>query len=177
MKKSISFALCFIFLFAVAQQTYAYALLGGKHKTNNLKFRITDFNGTYDKVGKPLNNAIADWNATSTKISFTSGGVGSEITIKAKNFGNVSWSGRCTNYRDLIIAGNYTGSVIEGNLYYLNQNSYSANKVKGVWGHELGHALGLAHVNGTNRLMYSTDARTVYKPTSDEINGVNSLYK
>lgn len=47
MKKSISFALCFIFLFAVAQQTYAYALLGGKHKTNNLKFRITDFNGTY----------------------------------------------------------------------------------------------------------------------------------
>ncbi|WP_177184550.1 matrixin family metalloprotease [Psychrobacillus sp. OK032] len=46
----------------------------------------------------------------------------------------------------------------------------------GVLSHEIGYALGLGHVSGPNKLMYDNDGRTVFKPTSDEIDGVNYLY-
>lgn len=152
----------------------AYALLGGKHTTTSLKYAIKEFDGTYSKVGAPLNSAVADWNATATPINFSANQTSYKITVTAKNYGNVSWSGRCTNSKDL--QGRYISSAISGNLYYLNQGSYSTSKVKGVWAHEFGHALGLAHVSGTSKLMYNNDDRTVYKPTSDEVNGVNYLY-
>ncbi|MGY3718638.1 matrixin family metalloprotease [Sutcliffiella cohnii] len=177
MRKFIVFALCFVFVFTAVHKVSAYSLLGGKHKTNNIKYNFVGFEGTYDKIGKPFNDAILDWNATNTKINFAWSSSGYQITVKAKDFGNVSWSGRCTNYRQYITFGDYVDSVIEGNLYYLNRSTYSANKVKGVWAHELGHALGLDHVSGSNKLMYDNDGRTVYKPTTDEVNGVNALYK
>lgn len=180
MKKFIIFTLFTILVFSTAQQAYAYALLGGKQKTNNIKYYPLDFNGTYEKIGKPFNDALADWNATKTKISFTyntNGLSGNQITVKAKDYGNVPWSGRCTNYRDWIVAGDYTDSTVEGNLWYLNKSTYNTDDVKGVWAHELGHALGLEHVSGKDKLMYENDGRTVYKPTSDEVNGINYLYK
>lgn len=179
MKKLLIFILCTFLTFAIVQQVYAYSLLGGKHQTNNITYVIRDFNGTYDKVGKHLNTAISEWNATSTKISFSalSGTGRPQIVIKSDDYGNTGWSGRATNYREWVTFGDYVDSVVQGNLYYLNQTGYDSNDVKGVWSHELGHALGLGHVSGSNKLMYDNDGRTVYKPTQDEIDGVNSLYK
>lgn len=179
MKKLIVFTLCMFLTFAAAQYAYAYELLGGKHKTNNITYTTRDFNGTYEKIGQQLGNAIADWNATSTKITFSahlgSTTIRPQIVIKSDDYGKTGWSGRATNYREWVTTGDYVDSVVQGNLYYLN--NYGASTVKGVWAHELGHALGLDHVSGDNKLMYDNDGRTVYKPTSDEINGVNSLYK
>ncbi|WP_214712933.1 MULTISPECIES: M57 family metalloprotease [unclassified Exiguobacterium] len=175
MKKVLILGILFSALFFTVQHVDAYALLGGKHSTASLNYAIKQFDGTYTKVGAPLNSAVADWNATATKVSFNANQTSYKITVTAKNFGNVSWSGYCSNSKDF--SGNYTSSAISGNLYYLNQASYTASKVKGVWAHEFGHALGLAHVSQTNKLMYNNDGRTVYKPTTDEINGVNSLYK
>lgn len=177
MKKALVLLMSIFLVFIVSQEVYAYALLGGKHKTNAISYRIGTFNGTYEKVGKHLNSAILDWNATSTKISFKAVAGTNQVVIHAKNFGNLDWSAKCTNYRDYAIAGRYTSSIIDGNLYFLNKSSYTGNMVKGVWSHEFGHALGLDHVNGTTKLMHPRDTRTVYKPTTDEINGVNSLYK
>lgn len=177
MKRLLIFSIAILLVLSVSQQVFAYAYLGGKHTSNSISYTPRDFNGTYDKVGKPFNDALADWNATATKINFFYNATTPKIVVKANDYGNVSWSGRCTNYRELIVGYNYSDSVIEGNLYYLNKSTYSASKVKGVWAHELGHALGLAHVSGSNKLMYDNDARTVYQPTYDEVDGINALYK
>lgn len=158
---------------------FAYNLLGGKHETKNLNVRYMDsFNGNDSKLGGPMSAAISDWHRSNTKITMGyNQSYSSQIGIKGGNYGNTGWSARCTNWRKYVTTGNYTGSTIEANYTYLKSSSYSSNKIKGVFSHELGHALGLAHTTNTSVVMHPNDNRIVYKPAADDVAGVNSLYK
>lgn len=63
------------------------------------------------------------------------------------------------------------------NFVSLPRSSGGLNRQKGVIAHEIGHAMGLAHVSDPNRLMYPYgNTVNVDSCTSDELNGINSLY-
>lgn len=54
----------------------------------------------------------------------------------------------------------------------------SSTYKKGVFSHEMGRGMGLAHVTDTKQIMCtSADGRAVFKPGSDDIAGINHLYK
>lgn len=178
MKKYFVVLLVPLLVISLVTDVYAYALLGGKHKTTNLKVRTnSSFLDADYVIGGALSTAMGDWNNAGTPISMSyTTGADAQIVFNGGYYGDIGWSGRATNYRDWIVGGNYQNSVIDANYTYLKASNYNFTKNKGVLSHELGHALGLGHVSGSNKLMYDNDGRTVYKPTSDEINGVNYLY-
>ncbi|MCL6561990.1 MAG: matrixin family metalloprotease [Firmicutes bacterium] len=67
--------------------------------------------------------------------------------------------------------------AIDLNTYYTA--GYSTTHVEAISGHELGHALGLAHNPTCPVLMNPDDAYTtcdIYTPQQDDINGVNAIY-
>ncbi|WP_081505061.1 matrixin family metalloprotease [Paenibacillus senegalensis] len=56
-------------------------------------------------------------------------------------------------------------------------DSMSWTDKQGVFAHEIGHALGLDHVNDTKQVMSTAlTGREVYLPGSDDIAGANYLY-
>ncbi len=88
----------------------------------------------------------------------------------------VNWDGICTI--------THSGSEIRyascavNHFYVLN---YSADKKQSVFAHEVGHALGLADVYSGARLMHGItseryDTYGVYRPQTDDIDGVNAMY-
>lgn len=179
MKKILSLVLIIPLLFiSLSTEASAYSYLGGKHKTKTLKVKqASSFLTTNQLIGGAFSSAMGDWNVAGTpiRISYNSTSLpNAEIIANGGYYGNTGWSGMCRNTRTY----NYiTKSNIQANYTYLLSKSYNFTKNKGVMAHEIGHALGLGHVSGSNKLMYNNDGRTVYKPTSDEINGIKALYK
>ncbi|WP_051506814.1 matrixin family metalloprotease [Saccharibacillus sacchari] len=154
----------------------AYNLLGGSYGDNKMTY--TFLSSVPSNYQTSFINAAADWNATNTKIVFTPNTPDQkrDFTIRADNYGNTGWNAKCTNYRDFITFGNINSSVIEANFYYMD--SMSSTYKKGVFSHEMGHGMGLAHVTDTKQIMCtSADGRAVFKPGSDDIAGINHLYK
>lgn len=181
MKKLKLFSVLFLvsfLVFGMVTKTYAYKLLGGKHKSTTLYLKINSgFLNSDPEIGGALASARGDWNVAGTPIRiWTTSSWDAQIKVNGAYYGNTGWSGKCTNYRDWAVGGAIDSSVIDANYTYLKASHYNLTKNKGVFAHEIGHALGLDHVSGSNKLMYDNDGRTVYKPTSDEVNGVNHLY-
>jgi Matrixin len=176
--KLFSVLLVSFLVLGVVTETYAYTLLGGKHKSTTLYLKLNSgFLNSDPVIGGALASARGEWNVAGTPIRiWTTSSSDAEIKVNGDYYGNTGWSGRCTNYRDWIVGGDIDSSVIDANYTYLKASNYNLTKNKGVFSHEIGHALGLGHVSGSNKLMYDNDGRTVYKPTQDEIDGVNYLY-
>lgn len=66
------------------------------------------------------------------------------------------------------------------NQYYIAKTA-PALRIRLVWLHEMGHSLGLAHVNNAYRVMYGGGTGTVYANgvttlSPDDKNGINALY-
>ncbi|RLE81197.1 MAG: hypothetical protein DRJ51_04350 [Thermoprotei archaeon] len=90
---------------------------------------------------------------------------------------DVTWDGRAIIW----YSGDWIVFVeIQINEYYTS--TYEFDKVRSVAGHEIGHALGLGDESEDKAvLMNPNSARRydefgIYKPTQDEVNGINYLY-
>lgn len=109
---------------------------------------------------------------TDANLYITPGGAAHVYTYSINSSG-ATWDG--------ITYWSSTGSAFNsGTKAYLNTKytgGYDANKVRGVAAHGMGHALGLDHVSGC-RLMngFTTSRCGIYRPTADEINGINNKY-
>lgn len=146
-------------------EAFAYFYMGPKW-SNPANITVNNI----DSIGAAAANS---WNVTPTRVYFNYNHYGSVDVVAGKaNYGNTWWSGLTTPQST---GGYYTSQTIQINLYYTD--GYSNWETQGVWAHEFGHVVGLAHDNGsTGFLMYFSDARTVNSPTIDEINGTNGLY-
>lgn len=96
----------------------------------------------------------------------------SNFRIDARNDGNNGLGG----YTEWICpVGLTTSSTSWWNTY--NSNGYSAFNKQAMMVHELGHALGLAHVSSSTAIMNRNPLTTGRNtPNTDDKNGVNSLY-
>lgn len=181
-RKAFILSILTISMFLImSNSVFAYKLLGGKQKTTNLTVKLKDtiiFEETntgaeYDVLVK---NSVSDWdNATSLSFSTTTTG-GGEIYVGGSDFGNTGWNAQNTNYREYIWWGDYSNSVIDLNFYHMDSRPDIYNK--STISHEIGHSLGLDHVEETDQIMhtYGNPTRTVYTPQSDDIAGVEYLY-
>jgi len=93
------------------------------------------------------------------------------------DFGNVGYTAQ-TSWQSsggYFIPGDVSISVNISTTY--GDGNYSYSGKEGVWGHEMGHTLGLAH-NTTNQgaLMWPYDNRWYDTPQSDDINGGEAIY-
>lgn len=72
-----------------------------------------------------------------------------------------------------------TSATSRLNQYYLS-NTDPEDRLKVVWEHEIGHGLGLNHVDTVTRVMYTSASEAYFHGiaglTFDEINGINDLY-
>jgi predicted Zn-dependent protease len=175
MKKIIITAILFVSIFGLAlNDAHAYTYLGGKHKTKNITYRINTLESKYHSS---LKSAFSAWDSATTLTFGPQVGTNrAQIVVNGKDYGKTGWNAQNYNYRDWIIGGDYVDSIIDANYYYMS--GMVDSKRQGVFGHEIGHSLGLDHVKDTKQIMCTAaDGRSVNKPGNDDIAGVEALYK
>ncbi|WP_155127231.1 matrixin family metalloprotease [[Actinomadura] parvosata] len=124
-----------------------------------------NYNDTWQK---PMNKALANWNATSSPADiYKNRNSGSTITVKS--YRN-TWYGHYTRCGDSCL-------YIKLNSRTINRDASNfSNYVTGVFVHELGHALNLAHNSTTSIMNSSRNRDTMTKPQSHDVSDVNAYY-
>lgn len=158
---------------AIPTAAQAYTTTGQKWGNANLRIYVATTSGDYRTS---INQASSNYtSSTDVNLTNTTDG-GPAFSAANTNAGATGYEGHTDwNY----VGGRTTSAHSILNTYYLSGAPVARLKV--VWLHELGHGLGLNHVSGTNRVMY-TSASTAYTSggvrslTSDEISGINALY-
>lgn len=127
-----------------------------------------------------FNASINDWNGTPADMLFQAPSSGQHVDVSASSYNSssVSWDGLTT----YACSGGYFSTTlttdIQINHYYTQ--GYTSDETRSVTGHELGHALGLAHNSGPYLMDPYTSVRYgeygVYTPQTDDINGAEALY-
>ncbi len=167
--------LCLFSLVTFTSNTYAYNLLGGKQKTKNIVYQINS--SLTSGYHTSLTSAMSAWDsATSLSFSKKSGSTTDvQIYVNGADYGDVGWNAEAINYKDWVIVGNFANSAINANYYYMKD--MKELKRQGVFAHEIGHTLGLAHVTDTQQVMCTDkDGRAVSVPGSDDIKGIKAIY-
>lgn len=118
---------------------------------------------------------IRRWNQTNTLFYFTETKTKSKGVIIGGLYAN-SVDGAYGYTRYVYgSSSNWEKAEIYLNTFYLQSTSY--DKDIGVAAHEIGHSIGLKHVRGNFLMTPSSWGRTVTSPQSDDVNGVNYIYK
>lgn len=112
--------------------------------------------------------ATSAWNSSAAQVLFTLNSTSPNIDLTSGAYGSTGWDGLC--YYPTILNGNHASIKI--NNYYA---SILGNQSECI-AHELGHAIGLAHVSATTSLMRATGYKGSATPSLDDTNGVNSFY-
>lgn len=115
-------------------------------------------------------NAVAAWTSSPANI----------ILQKLPGNLNVSDYNNPSDTRDGYTLAHWSGRYFTTSNSYLNghfTNNYTAAQIEAVAVHELGHAMGLAHVPTCAGIMYHVStACPPSTPHQDDINGINALY-
>ncbi len=166
-----------------AQTASAYAVEGCKWDHASPTYA----NYAYGEAGygNGWDNMAQMWNDTSAPTTFKKIGSGDEgqadFAVYAGHYDVAvfPWLG-VTFYDNACLSGGYfpNGKVAVNS--YINRNKTDGrpnNDNNGTLGHELGHVLGLDHVNNVNALMHPyANERLHWTPQSDDIAGVDYLY-
>ncbi len=168
-------------------QAHAYNFLGGKWQGGIGNMGICVFQNTNDwhTPGAWL-QSLSDWDSAASEFGYTEDCDTSDIILDDVDDDTVNWDGIMNFSPDS--GGGSTGyySYAVGYLNTHYTSGYSAVERESVSGHELGHGLGLAHVDDdpdctVPAIMYpSTGVRfsdcNIYVPQQDDIDGVAALY-
>lgn len=151
----------------------AYVKNGCKWPASNLTIQVNS--SVTGKYSTALANAAANYRNSTDLNLYTSTTKRGSFQADVANYGADGYEGFTNVACPLGVTTNASSRV---NTHYLS--SAVTARVQVVWLHELGHAIGLNHVTSTARVMY-TSATTAYNNgvrslTSDEVNGVNSIY-
>lgn len=103
------------------------------------------------------------------------------IIVQDNNYTSSEWTGKAEgSYKDGKFPDSYYSQV---NILLNTKNSngldvrdYSAWKLQGLVGHELGHSIGLGHSTSTSRLMYCYDSRSVNTLATKDKEIIEAIY-
>lgn len=176
-KKIISCTCILILLLGFSKVTSAYVTTGFKWPGSTYPITVTFKWGdrlTQSSVIKTgYTNAIyGDWNYMQMRIKFSESSSSSNI-LNSYTVTSSSEYGYNLLYS--------IGSTYDHFLAFVNAGNSQitqSNVARSVAGHELGHGISLAEGNVANSLMDQGRDRTVtYRPTQDDLDGINTIYK
>lgn len=157
----------------VATPALAYVHTGCHWNTRTLRIDYRYVNGNFRTAMTSAKNNYNSATVLSLSLVDTSG---PSFSAANSNYGATGYEGYTT--------WNCLGTVTTGahstlNQYYLS-GSEPLTQLKVVWAHEMGHGLGLDHVTGIHHVMYPSASAAygdgVTGLTTDEVNGINSMY-
>ena len=132
-----------------------------------------------------IHDGIPLWNATTTPVSYTETTIQSQSRLDFYNNLNYDDPSNCaftkvfvdTTSVDPDVQNWWWGKVVITPLLKDEWNCGNGAHRKAIVAHEQGHAMGLAHVIDSSRLMYDWIGLTnVNAPQPDDIDGINHLY-
>lgn len=144
--------------------------------------RIIDIDSTRvesnSKWMNSLVDALAQYNDRTDVTVIRRNYTGPSFKAEANLYGNTGWNGHAT-WR--CVLGSLHSATIKMNRSTSEMKNGSRARVALTWQHEIGHALGLAHVTPVKRVMHGGGTGYAWNAgirvlTSDEINGINYLY-
>lgn len=118
-------------------------------------------------------NAISDWNSSQDKKRFRNSGSTASGALDSYSMNDYVEFG----YTYLVYNEDtkcVTAWVSKINKYFAA--THEEIFARSVGGHELGHTLGLDHTNNPALMNSERDRWTIYRPQTDDINGINALY-
>lgn len=139
-----------------------------------------------DAMGQPKDTTAANfgigvWDSSPAPVLFSRGTPGVEMYDEDDGANNTpGWHYPITKTGQFCKNGDkiFDEAFIVLNTYYTSK--YIQGKVDEVAAHELGHGIGLDHVNDQRQLMYyntsNYDKYGINTPQSDDINGAKAIY-
>lgn len=179
-------ALALALLNAFSTPAYAYGYLGSGYWPSSTVYVFNYGSAGYDTAAE---YARSSWHY-STVINLISTSSGSEnMAFQSRDYGDTGWYGQalicalgnCNN--STAFNSTYTYAEARMNRYPpYGVDGWSSQKKQAGFAHEIGHALSLKHNTGCGSCLMYPDIDVfygdfgTYKPTTDEVNGINDRY-